>query len=596
MENKKKIILSSLGLLLLAGSLVAAIFTIGKQTVFKNKAFNDTGTASFTVSPSSATKNVGDVFPVNFQFDTVGAPNGVSMIQFDFSLPSNLDLVNSSGSPVNQLTVAPAFAAAGTKWTFSFNSVTRNAGTVSVKFSGTYNDTTGYTTATPVTIATVYLKAISAGTANFTFDRDNSLILTKSFPVADIMKTPAPISFTISSGTTPGVGKLLFVPAVTTLNPGQTTTTQVKINTGGTAVSSLSFRLSYPYTGTTPELDAIDITPNNPSTSPDDWAFPVKTITRSGGVVTIDFAAINSNVAGFTSSTDVILATINFKANSIPTTNPVIISFDATKTSILSKASPPVEILQMPTSLSYTIAAAPECTTDSGCPDAKKCVSNACVAVICPTAAPECKSNIIANHACTVQNAANGTVCGTAGSTCQNGVCTAPAIPTLSLGFKVSGVSTAGVTKAFTVTVKGAPSTSIYTVSLTSAAGGVFKTTTPITLTGVTVPAAGTTFDILVKAPNTLKKKLGSINLIPGVNTGPVAWENVTAMPGDFDNNNIFNIQDVAKMLQNYTALSTPVTAANGLGLYDVDNDGNYALKDIAAVLSNFTDLTKPGD
>ena len=49
-------------------------------------------------------------------------------------------------------------------------------------------------------------------------------------------------------------------------------------------------------------------------------------------------------------------------------------------------------------------------------------------------------------------------------------------------------------------------------------------------------------------------------------------------------------------MLQNYTALSTPVTTANGFGIYDADNDGNYALKDLAIILSNFTDLSKPGD
>ncbi len=520
MENKKKLIFSVLGLLLLTGGLIAAIFIVGKQIIFQNKAFTETGTATLTVSPSSGTKNVGDIFPVNFKFATVGATeNGVSTVQFVFSFPSNLDLVNSSGNPVNQLTIDPAFTTTGTKWTFPFNTVTRSAGIVTVQFSGIYSDTVGYMTAIPLTLATAHLKAVSSGVANFTFDPVNTVILTKGYPTQDILKTPDSVSFTISSGTTSGVGKFVF-PATATIPVGETPTpVQVKLNTGNVPVSSLSFRLNY----SSSALETINIVPDITLAGSADWAFPVKTITRSDGVVTIDFAAINSNIAGFTSSTDTILATINFKANSIPITNPVILSFDATKTSILSKASPPVEILQTPTSLSYTIVAA------------------------------------------------------------------APLPPTLSFGFKVQGVTTANITKTFTVTVKGT-TTSDISQTLTSGANGVFRAT------NVTMPNVGTAVNIFVKSSNTLKKKLGSVNLIPGPNIAPVAWESIALLTGDFDSNNIFNITDIAKMLQNYTALSTPVTTANGFGIYDADNDGNYALKDLAIILSNFTDLSKPGD
>lgn len=560
MMRRKKIILSVLGLLLLIGGLAAAIFIVGKQVIFKNKAFTETGTANLTVSPSSGTKNVGDVFLVNFRFDTVGASSGASMVQFVFSFPSNLDLVNASGSPVNQLTVDPAFAATGSKWTFSFNSVTRNAGTVTVQFSGTYNDITGYTTAAPVTIATAYLKAVSPGTANFTFDANNSLILTKGFPTQDIMKTPAPVSFTISSGTTPGVGEFIF-PATATIPIGTTPTPiQVKVNTGGVAISSLSFRLNY----SSPTLEALSISPDATLVSSADWAFPVKTVTTSGGVVTIDFAGVNSSVTGFTSSTDVNLATINFKANSIPATNPVVLSFDATKTSILSKASPPVEILQMPTNLSYTIVAA--------CPAGETYCGS-----VCKNLQTDITNCGVCNHTCSSTQ------------TCTNGTCIAIPNPTLSFGFKVQGVSTAGITKSFAVTVKGT-TTSVLSQTLTSGTNGIFRAT------NVTMPNVGTTVDIFVKSSNTLKKKLGSMNLIPGTNTAPIAWESIVTTTGDFDENNIFNITDIAKMLQNYNALSTPVTSANGLGLYDVDNDNSYTLKDLAIILSNFTDLSKPGD
>ena len=70
-----------------------------------------------------------------------------------------------------------------------------------------------------------------------------------------------------------------------------------------------------------------------------------------------------------------------------------------------------------------TVSAPPECTTDSACSADKKCESNKCVAVICITGAPVCKKYVVSNHACVLQNDADGTVC-TTDKSCVSGVCT----------------------------------------------------------------------------------------------------------------------------------------------------------------------------
>lgn len=557
-----KKILAGTGLFLLVAVLIVGVVVVGQKTFFQNRASSGAGTAHITVTPvSGTTLTANSITPVTFKFDTVGAPvEGVSMVQFKFTYPYSgttpeLDFTDVSGNPVNVLTLDPGITSAG--GSIQFNTITRSGGLVTVTFGINFGGTTGFFSVTSVNLATAYLKANVAGTKSFTFDIDNSNIWTKGFPSTDILLTPT-ISYTVAPGTTPGVGTISFVPATTTINTGPTQTTQVRFNTGGTAISSLSFRFSYPYTGTTPALNvtAIDYDTNLGS----DWSFPVHSITRAGNVVTVDFAAINSNVAGYTTSTDVNLATITFQANSIPTINPVVMAFTTGVTSMLSKAQPPVEILQTPTNLSYT-------------------VSTACVPTTCAAQGKNCDS---------ISDGCGGTLnCGTCTGTqiCTNNVCTAVPTSTLNFGFKVQGVTAAGITKTFAVTVSGVTN-SVYSLNLTSDANGVF------TATNVTIPGIGV-YTIKVKVNNTLAKNLGSITLTSGANTTN-NWDNTSLMVGDFDNNNIFNILDIAKMLENYTVLTTPVTTA--LNVYDVDNDGNYALRDIAIVLGNFTDLTLNGD
>lgn len=79
---------------------------------------------------------------------------------------------------------------------------------------------------------------------------------------------------------------------------------------------------------------------------------------------------------------------------------------------------------------SFKTPVAPECTGDSQCSADKKCENNKCVAVTCTATPPACKKYVVANHACELQNLADGTVCQTtsgAAGTCSAGVCNLPA-------------------------------------------------------------------------------------------------------------------------------------------------------------------------
>ena len=165
-----------------------------------------------------------------------------------------------------------------------------------------------------------------------------------------------------------GVGKVALSPQTTSMYPGEKFSTVIYFQTGTTqadaeAICSISLRITYPYSGTTPELDVVD-GEGNPSDQiyPDSnllmsggWLFPIKSVSRSGGEVTIELAAINTNIEGYTSFTGVPLAMIYFKANRVPTTNPIILSFDLAQSKMMTRANPPEDILDIPVNGEYTI-------------------------------------------------------------------------------------------------------------------------------------------------------------------------------------------------------------------------------------------------
>jgi len=100
------------------------------------------------------------------------------------------------------------------------------------------------------------------------------------------------------------------------------------------------------------------------------------------------------------------------------------------------------------------------------------------------------------------------------------------------------------------------------------------------------------TYDVFVKGWIHLQKRFAGINLVAGNNN--LDWSSTSLKIGDFNNDNILNINDVSSILAKYTSLSVPVTADNSL--FDVDLGNDINISDVAFVLTNYTSLEVSGD
>ncbi len=452
---------------------------------------------------------------------------------------------------------------------------------------------------------------------------------------------------------TEGVGEIVLEPLTTTKYPGQIFTTTVKFRTGTTTsnaltVSSIAFKITYPYSGTSPELEIVDengnptnqIYPDSALTSSGEWAFPLKQVSRESGQVKIEFAAINTTISGFKTSNLTPLAKIYFKVNRA-TTNPVVLSFDLSQSKMLTKAESPQDILKNPSSASYTLqndSTPPARVTNLSISNRTK--TTITLTWTSPTdIGPEGKATSYelkyslsplsetnwssatpvtgltppasagVSETFTISNLSAGATyyfglksTDSSGNTSSlsntpNGS-TSPA--TLSFGFKLQGINTSNLQRQVRVSLKTDQTTKVYqNIPFQSDSNGVFIPSSPVSLNDLPVPPAGLTVDVLVKDNNHLQKKLGNINILPADNSAPSSWNSFYLKAGDFNNEgetgyNVLNIDDIAKILSVYTALNVPVNTSNQI--YDVNLDNSINIDDIALVLANYTALNVEGD
>ena len=149
-----------------------------------------------------------------------------------------------------------------------------------------------------------------------------------------------------------GQATVSISPATGDFQVNQPFSADISFNTANIPISAIAIRITYPYSGATPELTVSGIQ-INPALG--DWTCPVKTITPQGGTVQIDIACTNTSINGFASSNDTLLASLDLIATSIPTSNPVVLSFDPSL-SIITQKSDSQDILNTPTGTgSYTI-------------------------------------------------------------------------------------------------------------------------------------------------------------------------------------------------------------------------------------------------
>lgn len=168
-----------------------------------------------------------------------------------------------------------------------------------------------------------------------------------------------------------GEAKVSISPATGNYNVGDTINTSVSFNTAGIAVSGIAVRLSYPFSGATPEVSVSGIRVNSALLSSGNWTCPTQNASQQGGNMVIDIACANTSASGYTSTTDTLLANIDLKVNRAPSAA-LEVKFDPER-SVVTRKSDNQDILLIPSSSGkYTIAGAtvtsPTPTTRPGTP------------------------------------------------------------------------------------------------------------------------------------------------------------------------------------------------------------------------------------
>jgi hypothetical protein len=145
---------------------------------------------------------------------------------------------------------------------------------------------------------------------------------------------------------------------------GDTIVASIFFNTANIPISGVAVRLTYPFSGATPEVAVEEITVNPSLLTPTgDWQCPTQTSEQQGDNVVIDIACANRNAFGFTSSEDTLLASVSLSVDRVPATNPLIVRFDPAD-SLITRKSDNQDILLIPTSTGiYTIAGAGDTST-----------------------------------------------------------------------------------------------------------------------------------------------------------------------------------------------------------------------------------------
>jgi len=129
----------------------------------------------------------------------------------------------------------------------------------------------------------------------------------------------------------------------------------IKLNADGLTLSAAAIRVVYKYIGTLPLLPQDTNTAKegiqareNYSLLEKGWVFPVNEIILDADsrLIMIDFAAVNLNPEGFTSSDDVTLATLDMQVAALAPR--ITFNFDKTQTKVISKEGSAVKLQLKP--------------------------------------------------------------------------------------------------------------------------------------------------------------------------------------------------------------------------------------------------------
>lgn len=137
---------------------------------------------------------------------------------------------------------------------------------------------------------------------------------------------------------------------------GDTINASVFFNPNSVVINGVAIRLTYPFSGSTPEVTVQSIDVNSSLLSSGDWTCPTQDSSLSGDIVIIDIACANTSASGFTANTDTLLANVRLNVTRVPLASPFVIRFDNAR-SVITRKSDNQDVLLVPTSSgSYTVA------------------------------------------------------------------------------------------------------------------------------------------------------------------------------------------------------------------------------------------------
>ncbi|MBU0570083.1 hypothetical protein KKB40_04900 [Patescibacteria group bacterium] len=155
-----------------------------------------------------------------------------------------------------------------------------------------------------------------------------------------------------------GTAEVSISPETGDYDVGDSIATSIYFNPANIAISGIAVRLTYPFSGVTPEVTVADISVNSSLLSSGDWTCPTQNSIQQGGNVVIDIACANTSALGFVANTNTLLANVTLLINRPPEVSPFIIRFDPAL-SVITKKSDNSDILLIPTSTgSYDIVGA----------------------------------------------------------------------------------------------------------------------------------------------------------------------------------------------------------------------------------------------
>jgi len=165
-----------------------------------------------------------------------------------------------------------------------------------------------------------------------------------------------------------GTAEVSISPETGTFNVGDTIETSVYFNPANNTISGVAVRITYPFSGSSPEVTVSSIKVNESFLSSGDWVCPTQSHKEEGTNEVIDIGCGNISAAGFTANTNTLLANITLKVERAPAVSPLVLRFDPAK-SIITRKSDNQDVLLIPTSSgSYTIAGAQAQVTNTPTP------------------------------------------------------------------------------------------------------------------------------------------------------------------------------------------------------------------------------------